>query len=176
MGFLSDSGYCLGGYDMQAIDKHLIRLIFISFFLFSLLPRIGQNVAYVGVFEGCLEGVWEESGGCLAHSRLCLEHINAKSIAISPVGIINLVYFIFFQWPILVFGCVVPCNTAELRWRTFPTCYDDSENCSEQPKTNEMGIHRAPIKYLTFGFLAPPNIHTTAFQSKIPKASGSPKF
>ena len=29
------------------------------------------------------------SGGSLAHSRLCLEHINAK-FAISPVGIINL--------------------------------------------------------------------------------------
>ena len=29
-------------------------------------------------------------------------------------------------------------------------------NCSEQPKTNEMGIHRAPIKILTSGFLAPP--------------------
>ena len=110
------------------------------------------------VSGGCLEGVWEVSGRCLAHSRLCLEHINAKSIAISPVGIINLVYFIFFQWPILAFGCVVPCNTAEFRCRTFPTCYDDSENCSEQPKTNEMGIHRAPIKFLTFVFLAPPNI------------------
>ena len=56
-GCLSDSGYYLGGYDMQAIDKHLIRLIFIFFFLFSLLPRIGQNVAYIGVSVGCLEGV-----------------------------------------------------------------------------------------------------------------------
>ena len=53
---------------------------------------------------GCLEGVWEVSGGCLAHSGLCLGPIVAKSIAISPVGIINLVYFIFFQWPILVYG------------------------------------------------------------------------
>ena len=44
------------------------------------------------------------SGGCLAHSGLCLGSINAKSIAISPVGIITLVYFNFFQWPILVFG------------------------------------------------------------------------
>ena len=110
----------------------------------------------------CLEGVWEVSGRCLAHSRLCLDHINAKSIAISHVGIINLVYLIFFQWPILVFGCVVPCNTSEFRWRTFPTCYDDSENCSEQSKTNEMGIHRAPINILTFGIshrsAAPPTL------------------
>ena len=70
-GCLSDSGYCLGGYDMQAIDKHLIRLIFISFFLFSLLPRIGQNVAYIGVSVGCLECVWEVSGGCLSDSGYC---------------------------------------------------------------------------------------------------------
>ena len=77
-GCLSDSGYYLGGYDMQAIDKHLIRLIFIFFFLFSLLPRIGQNVAYIGVSVGCLEGVWEVSGGCPGHSGLCLGYINAK--------------------------------------------------------------------------------------------------
>ena len=155
MGFLSDSGYCLGGYYMQSIDNHPIRFIFITVFLFSRLPKIGQNVPYFGVSVGCLEGVWEVSGGCLAHSRLCLEHINAKSIAISPVGIINIVQIIFFQWPIMVFGCVVTCNTVEFRWQTFPTCYDDSENCSEQPKTSEMGIHRAPIKFLTFVFLPP---------------------
>ena len=90
---LSDSGiqtgYCLGGYDTQANDKHPIRLIFIGFFLFSQLPQIGQNVPYFGVSVGCLEGVWEVSGGCLAHSGLCLGPINAKSIAISPVGMIN---------------------------------------------------------------------------------------
>ena len=64
-GCLSDFGYCLGGYDMHAIDKHLIRLIFISFFLFSLLPRIGQNVAYIGVSVGCLEGCLSDYGYCL---------------------------------------------------------------------------------------------------------------
>ena len=140
------------------ICKQMIN-IFIGFFLFSQLPQIGQNVPYFGVSAGCLEGVWEVSAGCLAHSGLCLDHLNAKSIAISPAGIINLVYFIFFQWPILVFGCVVPCNTAEFRWRTFPTCYDDSENCSEQSKTNEMGIHRAPSKnFWLLCFWPPPNI------------------
>ena len=59
----------------------------------------------------------------------------------------------------MIFGyspTYIPCNTAECRCRTFPTCYGDSENCSEQPKTNEMGIHRAHIKFLTFVFLAPP--------------------
>ena len=88
-GRLSDSVYCLGGYDMQAIDNHPIRFIYITVFLFSQLPRIGQNVPYFGVSVGCLEGVWEVSGGCLAHSGLCLGHIDAKSIAISPVEIIN---------------------------------------------------------------------------------------
>ena len=57
-GCLSDSGYCLGGYDMQAIDNHPIRFIYITVFLFSQLPRIGQNVPYFGVSVGCLEGVW----------------------------------------------------------------------------------------------------------------------
>ena len=105
MGCLSDYGYCLGGCDMQAIDNQPIRLIQISFFLFSQLPRIGQNLPYFGVSVGCLEGVWEVSGGCLAHSGLCLGHIDAKLIAISPVGMINLVYFIFFQ--LIFFGLAV---------------------------------------------------------------------
>ena len=56
-GCLSDSGYCLGGYDMQAIDNHPIRFIYITVFLFSQLPRIGQNVPYFGLSVGCLEGV-----------------------------------------------------------------------------------------------------------------------
>ena len=73
---------------MQVIDNHPIRLI-ISIFLFSQLPRIGKNVPYFGVSVGCLEGVWEVSGGCLAHSGLCLGLIDAKSIAISPVEMIN---------------------------------------------------------------------------------------
>ena len=66
------------------LDSSILR-----FFLFSQLPRIGQNVPYFGVSVGCLEGVWEVSGGCLAHSGLCLGPIDAKSIAISPVEMIN---------------------------------------------------------------------------------------
>ena len=89
---------------MQSIDNHPIRFIYISVFLFSQLPWIGQNVPYFGVSVGCLEGVWEVPGGCLTHSGLCLGRINGKSIAISPVCIITLAYFIFFQWPILVFS------------------------------------------------------------------------
>ena len=89
MGCLSDYGYCLGGCDMQAIDNHPIKFIYITVFLFSQLPRIGQNVPYFGVSVGCLEGVWEVSGGCLAHSGLCLGPIDAKSVAISPVEMIN---------------------------------------------------------------------------------------
>ena len=61
VGCLSDSRYCLGGYDVQAIDKHPIRLISISCFNFSQLPRIGQNCAIVWcvcrVSELCLGGV-----------------------------------------------------------------------------------------------------------------------
>ena len=55
-GFLSDSGYCLEGYD--AIDKHTVRHIFNGCFLFSQLPWIGQNVPYIVVPLGNLEGVW----------------------------------------------------------------------------------------------------------------------
>ena len=54
------------------------------------------------------------SGGGLAHSRLCLEHINAKSIAISPVGIINLVYFIFssgLYWFLAVLSPAIQQNS-----------------------------------------------------------------
>ena len=47
---------------MQAIHRHPIRLILISLFLFSQLPRIDQNE---GVSVGCLEGVCEVSGRCL---------------------------------------------------------------------------------------------------------------
>ena len=67
-----------------------ITPISLAFSLFvPQLPRIGQNVPYFGVSVGCLECIWEVSGGCLAHSGLCLGHIDAKPISISPVGMIN---------------------------------------------------------------------------------------
>ena len=55
-GCMSDSGYCLVGYDLQETKKHPVRLIFIRLFLFSQLPRIGHNVPYFGVSVGCLGG------------------------------------------------------------------------------------------------------------------------
>ena len=41
---------------MKAIDKHPVRLISIRLFLFSELPRIGQNMLYFGVSGRCLGG------------------------------------------------------------------------------------------------------------------------
>ena len=67
-------------YDVQAIDKHPIRLIFISWLLFCQLPWIGQNVLYFGVSEGCLEGVWEVSGGCVSDSGYCLGGMMCKQL------------------------------------------------------------------------------------------------
>ena len=52
----------MGAYDVQAIDKHPILIIFMSLFLFSQVPQIGQNVLYFRVSAGCLEDVWEASG------------------------------------------------------------------------------------------------------------------
>ena len=59
LGWLSDSGYCLAGvvwwgYDVKLIDnKNLIRVILISWFLLSQVPR------YVWRLSGmCLSGAW----------------------------------------------------------------------------------------------------------------------
>ena len=51
------TGYCLGGYDIQANDKHPIRLIFIGFFLFRLVKTCH--------ILGCPQGVLKVSGKCL---------------------------------------------------------------------------------------------------------------
>ena len=99
---------------------------------------------------------------CAEHAQVgypCKEHkkCSSEALTLGPQDIPVKSYrpkTIFANSPFYI-----PCNTAELRWGTFPTCYDDFENCSEQPKTNKMGINTAPIKFLTFGFLAPPN-HT----------------
>ena len=37
-GCLSDSGYCLGGYDVNSIDEHKIWIILISCVIFSRWP------------------------------------------------------------------------------------------------------------------------------------------
>ena len=72
-GGLSDSGYCLRGCDVQETNKHPIRLICISLFLYSQLLWIGRNVPYFGVSEDVwtLEGVWMVSGGCLRPPGYC---------------------------------------------------------------------------------------------------------
>ena len=100
-GCLSDSGYCLGGYDVQAIDKHPIRLIFISCFLFSQLPRNGQNVPYFGVSVGCLEGVWGVSGGCLSDSEYSLVGYDVNWIDKHQIWTSLISCIIFSQWPSL---------------------------------------------------------------------------
>ena len=81
---------------MQASDKHPME--------YSILAGFLTPCAVFGVSVGCLEGVWEVSGGCLCESgyclggmmckqlintQLCLGPIDAKSIAISPVEMIN---------------------------------------------------------------------------------------
>ena len=71
-----DTGW---GYDVQAIHKDPILLILISCFLFSQWPRNGQKVHNLWVSVGCLEGVWEVSGGCLDDSGYCLGGYNAIS-------------------------------------------------------------------------------------------------
>ena len=70
-----------------------------------------------------------------------------------PLSVFHFIPVAYFGFWLCWANSVGPCNTAEFRSRTFPACYDDSENCSEQPKTNEMGIPRAPMKFLTFVFL-----------------------
>ena len=57
-GCLSDSGYCLGGYDLHAINKHPIDS---SSLVYSFT---GSCLGLVKMW-GCLWGVWEVSGRCL---------------------------------------------------------------------------------------------------------------
>ena len=60
-----------GGYDMQEINQHPIRLIFISLFLFF---PVASDWSKYAIFWGvcrvsgrCLGGAW----GCLSDSRYC---------------------------------------------------------------------------------------------------------
>ena len=59
---MSDSGYCLVGSDLQEINKHPIRLIFIDLFLFF---PVASDRSLCAIFWGvrrvsgrCLVGVW----------------------------------------------------------------------------------------------------------------------
>ena len=67
-GCLSDSGYYLGGYDMQSIDNHPIRFIYFTFF--SFLP-----VALDWSKRAIYWGVCRVSGRCLGgilHTQDCV--------------------------------------------------------------------------------------------------------
>ena len=61
-GCLSDSGYCLRGCDVQETNKHPIRLICISLFLFFHscfgLVEMCHILGCLRVSGGCLDGVW----------------------------------------------------------------------------------------------------------------------
>ena len=84
-GCLGDSEYCLGGYNAKSIDKSSLGIILISWFLFSQWLPI-SDVCRVSV--GCLEGVWNVSGGCLGDYGYFLGGYNAKAIDKFPMGII----------------------------------------------------------------------------------------
>ena len=66
------SGYCLGGYDVQASDKHPME--------YSILAGFLTPCAVLGVSVGCLEGVWEVSGGCLSEYGYCLGGMMCKQL------------------------------------------------------------------------------------------------
>ena len=73
------------GDDVQALFKHPIRLILNSCFLFSQWPWDGQNLPKLGVSVGCLEDVWEVSGGCLSDSGLWLGGMMCKHFLYIPL-------------------------------------------------------------------------------------------
>ena len=81
---------------MQAIDKNLIRLIFINWFLFS---WVGQKVPYFGVPLGCLEGVWDVSGGCLSDCGYCQGGYDVQTIDKYPIRLIFIKCYIISQLP-----------------------------------------------------------------------------
>ena len=60
------SGYCLG------VDKHPME--------YSILAGFLTPCAVLGVSVGCLEGVWEVSGGCLSDSGYCLGGMMCKQL------------------------------------------------------------------------------------------------
>ena len=79
-GCLNDSGYSLGRCDVQETKNIQSDSFSLAYYFFSQLPRIGQNVPYFGLSVGCLEGVWEVSGGCLSDSGYCLGGMMCKQL------------------------------------------------------------------------------------------------
>ena len=81
--------------------------------VFSFLPAAldWSILPHFGVSVGCLEGVWEVSGGCFAHSKLCLGPIDAKSMAILKSCRDDQLSVIHFL-PVAYFG-LWPCCSVE---------------------------------------------------------------
>ena len=106
------SGRCLGVFwvtldnGVQAIDEHSIGLIFMSWFFFTRLPRISQNVPYFGVSGGCLGCIWRLSGMYLEDSGYNTGDYDTKSVDNSSIWNILISCNVFSQWPI--FGDLGP--------------------------------------------------------------------
>ena len=121
-----------GRYNVKAIDKHPVRLIFISLFLFSQLPGIGQIVLYFGVSGRCLEGVWEVSGGCLGDSGYYVGGMMFKKQINIQSDSFSLAYSFFPQLPqigqnVPYFGVSFGC--LEGVWEVPRGCLSDSGYC-----------------------------------------------
>ena len=79
-GCLSNFGYCLGGFDVQAIDNNPIRFIYFTVFPFLL---VALDWSKRDIFQGvcrvsgrCLRDVW----GCLSDSGYCLGGMKCKQL------------------------------------------------------------------------------------------------
>ena len=76
---LGDSGYCLGGCNAKSIDKSLLGIILIGWFLFSQWLPI-SDVCKVSV--GCLLGVWK----CLEGVQGCLITLQGVTMLFQPIN------------------------------------------------------------------------------------------
>ena len=76
---LGDSGYCLGGCNAKSIDKSLLGIILIGWFLFSQWLPI-SDVCRVSV--GCLEDVWK----CLEGVQGCLITLQGVTMLFQPIN------------------------------------------------------------------------------------------
>ena len=79
------------GHDVQASDKHPME--------YSILAGFLTPCAVFGVSVGCLEGVWEVSGGCLSDSGYCLGRYDMQAIDNHPIRFIYITLFLFSQLP-----------------------------------------------------------------------------
>ena len=94
---MSDSGYWVGGM----MCNQLVN----TKFDYSILAG-SFSPSYLGLVKmchilGCLEGVWEVSGGCLSDSGYCLGGYDVNSIDEHKIWIILISCIIFSQWSFL---------------------------------------------------------------------------